>query len=275
MTDVEASDPGQREETRWNIVTRGLTKDFDGLRAVDSLNLQVAAGEFFGFIGPNGAGKTTTINLLCGLMRRTSGWVQVAGFDPQGHPTQVKARIGVLQDEPSLYDELSAMEFLQFVGGMRGLSNEESVARAQRLISFLDLSEAGRQPMGEFSAGMRRKMGLAAALMHRPEVLLLDEPFNGIDPLSSRQIKDLLLELTQRGATVFFSSHVLEVTERLCTRVGIIHQGRLVACDSPAGLRRSVGLGEEASLEDVFVRMVGGGEREQDLGWLLERAPGG
>jgi len=259
--------------SEWNILTSGLTKEYDGLRAVDSLDLRVAPGEFFGFIGPNGAGKTTTINLLCGLLRPTTGSAQVAGFDVQRQPTEVKARIGVLQDEPALYEELRGSEFLEFVGGMRGLQAEEASQRSQRLLSFLDLSEASGQSLGEYSAGMRKKIALAAALMHRPQVLLLDEPFNGIDPVSSRVIKDLLLELTQRGVTVFFSSHVLEVTERLCTRVGIIHRGRLVACDSPAALRASLALDEEASLEDVFLRVVGATKGEEDLGWLLEGAP--
>ena len=253
----------------WNILTRGLTKEYDGVRAVDGLDLQVARGEFFGFIGPNGAGKTTTIGLLCGLLRPTAGMARVAGFDPQREAIEVKARIGVLQDQPALYDELSGREFLEFVGGMRGLSREETRLRASRLLSFLDLSEAGWQPIGEYSAGMRRKIGLAAALMHRPQVLLLDEPFNGIDPVTARPIKDLLVALTKGGVTVFFSSHVLEVTERLCSRVGIIHHGRLLACDTPQALRERAGLGEEASLEDVFLRMVGASREEGSLEWLL------
>jgi ABC-2 type transport system ATP-binding protein len=270
---VEESGSGAAQAGNWNIVTSGLSKEFDGLRAVDRVDLRVAAGEFFGFIGPNGAGKTTTINLLCGLLRPTQGSAQVAGFDPQREPAEVKARIGVLQEEPAVYEELTGAEFLQFVGGMRGLTREEADERAQRLLAFLLLTEAEGQPIGEYSAGMRKKIGLAAALMHRPQVLLLDEPFNGVDPISSRSIKDLLLDLTRRGATVFFSSHVLEVTERLCSRVAIIHKGRLVACDSPEGLRAGVGLGEEASLEDVFLRVVGGGQARQDLDWLLEGEP--
>jgi len=258
----------------FNIEAEDLSKDFGEVSAVKRLNLRIAPGEFFGFIGPNGAGKTTTISMLAGLLSPTSGRVRIAGYEVEREPLAVKAQVGLLQDEPSLYGDLSGLEFVEFCGRMHGLSREEARARGQQLLGLLAMEEEATKLIESYSSGMRKKVGLAAALIHGPRVLLLDEPFNGIDPVTARVVKDLLRSLTANGVTVFFSSHVLEVAEKLCTRVGIIHQGRLLACDAPEALKESLGLEAGATLEDVFLKMVGAGPPLSHLPWLLGRESG-
>jgi len=251
-----------------SIFARGLTKRFGALTAVDGISLEVAEGEFFGFLGPNGAGKSTTIKMLCGLLRPTAGEIRVAGFDLARQPLEVKRRIGVLSEEPALYERLTAREYLMFAGQMYGLTLAEARRRAHDLLDLMELSETDKKLIVDYSMGMKKKTALAAALIHRPRVLFLDEPFNGIDAVSVRAIRNVLQTLRERGTTIFFSSHVLEVVERLCTRVAIIHRGRIVGEGTLAELREKAKAGGDSTLEDIFLRLVEARDSEDNLSWL-------
>ncbi len=251
------------------IRTEGLTRRFGDRTAVDGLDLSVAAGEFFGFLGPNGAGKYTTIRLLSGLLRPTSGRALIAGFDAARDPVEVKSRIGVLTEEGATYERLTGRELLVFTGRMHGLGRPESEKRAGDLLRLMDLrtDDAGRM-LVDYSLGMRKKVLLACALIHRPQVLFLDEPFGGIDAVSAHALREVLRRLAERGVTIFFCSHVLEVVERLCSRLAIIHEGRLRAQGTVDEIRAATGHSPDAPLHDVFVDLVGGPADTGGLEWL-------
>jgi ABC-2 type transport system ATP-binding protein len=237
----------------------GLTKDFDRKRAVDGLDLIVHEGEFFGFLGPNGAGKSTTIKMLSGLMRPTAGMARVQGVDVETDALRVKALIGVLPEEAALYDRLTPLEHLRFVGRLHGLSQEDLERRSGELLDLLEIEDADRRKMViDFSMGMKKKVSLACALIHGPRLLFLDEPFNGIDAVTVRAIRELLQAAVSRGVTIFFSSHILDLVQKLCTRVGVIVQGRLRVLGTIDEIRGQAGAGPEATLEDVFVTLAGG-----------------
>lgn len=240
------------------IETQGLTKRFGEKAAVESLSFQVQGGEIFGFLGPNGAGKTTTIKMLVGLLRPTSGLVKVAGYNVQQQPLQAKAATGYIPDEPNLYPKLTARELLRFVGDLYGLERDQVERRSDELLRLFDLVSAGDDVIDSYSHGMRQKTALAAGLLHDPKVLVLDEPTVGLDPKSARLIKDILRQIADRGAAVFLSTHILEIAERMCDRIGIINQGRLIAVGTMDELR-SMGKGE-SSLEDIFLDLTGGAE---------------
>jgi len=253
------------------IVTRDLVRVFGQKRAVDNLNLTVRRGEFFGFLGPNGAGKSTTIKMMVGLLRPTSGSVWVGGVDVWKEPLQARSLMGVLPEYLNTYERLSGREFLIFAGHMYGVPNADIQRRAEELLQVLTLADDADKLIVDYSVGMRKKTALAAALIHRPQVLFLDEPFEGIDPVSSRVIRDILHDLTQRGTTIFFSSHIMEVVERLCTRVGIINQGILVAEGTLQELReRASGEDKDATLEDIFLNVIGARNEVHNLSWLEE-----
>lgn len=247
-----------------------LTRHFQEKVAVDRLSLSVAEGEFFGFLGPNGAGKSTTINMLVGLLRPTSGSARIGGVDIWREPLVAKRLIGVLPEGLNLYQRLSAREFVRFVGTMYGLPQTAVIQRTEELLSLFDLQSDADKFIIDYSHGMRKKTALAAALIHGPRVLFLDEPFEGVDAISGRIIREVLQQLRQTGTTIFFSSHILEVVERLCTRVGVIANGRLVAEGTISELRNQAQRGE-ATLEELFLRAVGaegGDNRERTLSWL-------
>jgi ABC-2 type transport system ATP-binding protein len=251
------------------IVTRDLVRVFGQKKAVDNLNLTVRRGEFFGFLGPNGAGKSTTIKMMVGLLRPTSGSVWVGGVDVWKEPLQVRSLMGVLPEYLNIYERLSGREFLVFAAHMYGVPNADIQRRAEELLQVLTLADDADKLIVDYSVGMRKKTALAAALIHRPQVLFLDEPFEGIDPVSSRVIRDILHDLTQRGTTIFFSSHIMEVVERLCTRVGIINQGILVAEGTLQELReRASGEDKDATLEDIFLNVIGARNEVHNLSWL-------
>lgn len=251
-------------ETSPAIEIRGLRKVYGAKAAVDGLTLTVERGCFFGFLGPNGAGKTTTIRMLMGLAPPTEGRIRILGREMPDEALEIKARIGLVPDESLLFDHLTGLEFVEFVGRMYGLGRELSKRRAGELMELFELDTAGRKVIAEYSKGMRKRVAMAAALIHRPELFLLDEPFEGVDAVGARLMKDILLEQVRQGATIFLTSHVLEVVERLCDRVAIIHQGRLIVEGSMEDLRA----GEE-TLEDLFVRVVGGPARAAEaLDWL-------
>ncbi|MDQ2885060.1 MAG: ABC transporter ATP-binding protein [Chloroflexota bacterium] len=251
------------------VVTRDLVRVFGQKAAVNHLNLTVRAGEFFGFLGPNGAGKSTTIKMLTGLLRPSSGDVWVSGIDVWRDSLQARARMGVLPEYLNLYERLSGREFVTFAGHMYGVADADVRKRSEELMQVLDLTGDADKLIVDYSVGMRKKIALAAAIIHRPRVLFLDEPFEGIDPVSSRVIRDILHDLTQRGTTVFFSSHIMEVVEHLATRVGIINQGVLVAEGTIQELRqRASGDDKDASLEDIFLNVIGARNENHNLSWL-------
>lgn len=239
------------------IDAEGLTKSFGDRAAVQSLDLQVHAGEIFGFLGPNGAGKTTTIRMLTGLLKPTSGDATVAGFNVGDRPIEVKRRIGYLADPPFLYEQLTGWEFLEFIAELYGVSFAGVSQRARRMLELLALDDRIGELIEGYSHGMRQKLALVGTLLHDPQVLFLDEPTAGLDPRSARAVKDLLVELARRGRTVFLSTHILEIAQHMCHRIGIINQGELIAVGTLEQLREQARAGE-ASLEDLFLELTGG-----------------
>ncbi|QBD79287.1 ABC transporter ATP-binding protein [Ktedonosporobacter rubrisoli] len=257
------------QEVAYAIVTHNLVRTFGQKVAVQNLNLAVRPGEFFGFLGPNGAGKSTTIKMMVGLLRPTSGSVQVGGVDVWKDSQQARALMGVLPEHLNLYERLSGREFITFAGHMYGVADSDVHKRTEELLQVLDLRNDADKLIVDYSVGMRKKVALAAAILHRPQVLFLDEPFEGIDPVSSRVVRDILHDLTRRGTTIFFSSHIMEVVERLCTRVGIINQGMLVAEGTLQELReRAQGEDKDATLEEIFLHAIGVQNENHNLSWL-------
>jgi ABC-2 type transport system ATP-binding protein len=253
------------------IEALGLTRHFGQKTAVANLDLAVDEGEFFGFLGPNGAGKSTTINMLVGLLRPSAGQARINGIDIWQNPLPAKRLLGVLPEGLNLYQRLSANEFVRFVGSMYDIPAPEVESRAAELIDLFDLTEDADKLIIDYSHGMRKKTALAAALIHAPRVLFLDEPFEGIDAITGRIIRDVLQQLRGQGTTIFFSSHILEVVERLCTRVGVIADGRLVASGTISELRERAETGAGTTLEDIFLKAVGATadiENSGKLSWL-------
>lgn len=256
------------------IETFDLTRTFGAQVAVDRLSLRVPEGSFYGFLGPNGAGKSTTINILTGLLAPTSGRATVLGFDVARQDLEVKRRIGVVPDGLHLFERLNGEEHLRFVGEIHGLAPAEARRRAHELLEAMDLTASARKQVSGYSHGMRKKLALSCALIHEPRVLFLDEPFEGVDAIATSELRELLRRLvSHRRVTVFLTSHVLEVVERLCTHVGIIAKGRVVADGSLAELRRGDG-GVTHTLEELFLARVGGqrGDAHAGLGWLTGAA---
>ncbi len=245
-------------ETRPLIETHHLVKHYGDKVAVNDASFQVYGGEIFGFLGPNGAGKTTTIKMIVGLLQPTAGSVKVAGYDVQRQPLQAKAASGYVPDTPHLYPKLSARELLRFVGDLYEMKRESIERRIEELLRLFDLTEASDDLIDSYSHGMRQKTALAAALMHDPKVLVLDEPTVGLDPKSARLIKDILRQMADRGAAVFLSTHILEIAERMCDRIGIINKGEVIAIGTMSELR-ALGQGQ-TSLEDIFLSLTGGAE---------------
>jgi ABC-2 type transport system ATP-binding protein len=249
------------------VETQGLTRDFGGVRAVAGVDLAVPAGSFYGFLGPNGAGKSTTIKCLTGLLHPSSGTMKILGVDPIADPVAVKRRIGVVPEDLALFDRLTAEETLTFVARIHGIDEATASRRSSDLLGLMDLKPARHTLVVDFSHGMRKKLSLAAALLPGPRLLFLDEPFEGIDAVASRQIKDLLQSFVSRGGTIFLTSHILEIVERLSTHLGVIVKGRLVAQGPIAELRGSRGQGR--TLEELFIDLVGGDAKPQaSLDWI-------
>jgi len=244
------------------ILVRGLRKYYGTKPAVDGVDLEVPRGSFFGFLGPNGAGKSTTIRILTGLIPYDSGSVELLGYRLPEQDLEIKRRIGLVPDESLLFDRLTGVEFLEFVGRMYGLARPVAIERAHGLMDLFQLL-ADRKMIAEYSKGMRKRVAMAASLIHHPELFLMDEPFEGVDAVGARLMKDILMDQVRRGATIFLTTHVLEVVERLCDRVAIINDGKIAVCRSMAELREA---GE--SLEDAFVRIVGAEHQMERLDWL-------
>jgi ABC-2 type transport system ATP-binding protein len=250
------------------IVVEGLTRVFRRQTAVDHVSFRVARGRFFGFLGPNGAGKSTTIRMLTGLLRPSAGDAWIEGANLRGDLLALKRKIGVLTEELPLYERLTGEEHLLFAARMHGLAESEGRRRAQELLDFLSLADERGKLVVDYSQGMRKKLALACALVHGPAVLFLDEPLNGIDPVSGRVVTDLLRRLTARGVTLFFTTHVLDVAERLCDEVAVIDRGRIVAQGTLAEIRAQRELSGSATLEEVFLKLVAADVRREDLSWI-------
>jgi ABC-2 type transport system ATP-binding protein len=264
------------------ISTQGLTRRFGDVAAVEDVNLRVAPGQFFGFLGPNGAGKSTTIKMLTGLLAPTSGKIEILGLDLDAHPVEVKRQIGVVPEGMALFGRLTGGEFLSFAGRMYGLDRHTAAQRSAELLDFMQLADQPKKLVTDYSHGMQKKLAMAAAVIHAPKILFLDEPFEGVDAIAAGTLKSMLQGMITRGATIFLTSHVLEIVERLCSHVAIIHQGHLVAQGSLEELRAGVQAqgaaalggdgvpsGEKLTLEEIFLRIVGGTRRnEQELSWL-------
>jgi ABC-2 type transport system ATP-binding protein len=269
------------------IATEHLTRTFGQLVAVQDVNLRVAAGQFFGFLGPNGAGKSTTIKMLTGLLAPTAGRMEILGVDLAANPVEVKRQIGVVPEGMALFGRLTGAEYLNFVGRMYGLDRATAAKRSAELLDFMQLTDQPKTLVTDYSHGMQKKLALAAAVIHGPKILFLDEPFEGVDAIASGTLKGMLQRMISRGATIFLTSHVLEIVERLCSHVAIIHRGQLVAQGSIEELRAGVKAqsaaalvpgetpdghgspGEKLTLEDIFLRIVGGARlADQELSWL-------
>jgi ABC-2 type transport system ATP-binding protein len=270
------------------ISTEHLTRRFGDLLAVDDVNLRVASGEFFGFLGPNGAGKSTTIKMLTGLLAPSAGRIEILGLGLAENPVEVKRQIGVVPEGMALFGRLTGAEYLNFAGRMYGLDRQTAAKRASELLDFMQLADQPRTLITDYSHGMQKKLALAAAVIHNPKILFLDEPFEGVDAIASGTLKAMLQRMIAHGATIFLTSHVLEIVERLCSHVAIIHRGKLVAQGSLEELRAGVEAqaagalvanatpsgavmpsGEKLTLEQIFLRIVGGAPAsEQELSWL-------
>src|SRR5579884_2773820 len=244
------------------IEVRDLRKIYGDKAAVDGLSFSVPRGCFFGFLGPNGAGKTTTIKMLMGLAPASSGSIELLGLPMPERALEIKQQIGLVPDESLLFDYLTGGEFIEFVGRLYGLDRGVARRRAGELMELFELTDSRRKLINEYSKGMRKRVAMAAALIHRPQLYLMDEPFEGVDAMGARLMKDILLEQVRHGATIFLTSHVLEVVERLCDRVAIIQSGKLLLEGSMEELRGG------ATLEDAFVRAVGATKSVETLDWL-------
>ncbi|MGW8486721.1 ABC transporter ATP-binding protein [Streptomyces sp. NPDC055886] len=256
---------GGAHEVRPAVRVQGLWKRFGEQVAVAGIDLELPAGKFIGLVGPNGAGKTTTLSMVTGLLRPDMGKIEVAGHDVWTDPVEVKSRIGVLPEGLRLFERLSGRELLAYNGRLRGLPGDEVDKRATQVLDVLDLAGAQHKLVVDYSTGMRKKIGLAAALLHNPEVLFLDEPFEGVDPVSAQTIRGVLERYTRSGATVVFSSHVMELVESLCDWVAVMAAGRIKAQGTLAEVR-----GDAPSLQNAFLELVGAGGREagDSLDWL-------
>ena len=241
------------------VITSGLTRRFGDFTAVQDVNLSVAPGQFFGFLGPNGAGKSTTIKMLTGLLAPTSGTIQILGMDATTSALEVKRQIGVVPEGLALFGRLTGAEYLKFVGQMYGLDKALTQQRTTELLEFMSLANEPKKLITDYSHGMQKKLALAAAVIHGPKILFLDEPFEGVDAIAAGTLKTMLQGMIARGATIFLTSHVLEIVERLCTHIAIVDKGRLITVGSLDDLRAGVqtASGERATLEEIFIQVVG------------------
>ena len=249
------------------IETHGLRKAYGDFTAVDGIDLVVPRGSFYGFLGPNGAGKSTTIKCLTGLLRPTGGTFTLLDLNPLVDQIKVKRQVGVVPEDLALFDRLTGAETLSFVAQVHGIDRVEARERSRELLALMDLTKAANDLVADYSHGMRKKIALSAALLPAPRLLFLDEPLEGIDAIASRQIKDLLSAYVRGGGTVFLTTHILEIVERLCNHIGIIHKGRLVAQGSMAELRAGGTTGQ--SLEERFMDIIGASKTSSlAIDWL-------
>jgi len=233
-----------------------LTKRYGTFTAVDAIDLSVPSGELFGFLGPNGAGKTTTLRMIAGILRPTAGRITIGGIDLLQQPNEAKARLGFIPDRPFIYEKLTGMEFLRFVAGLYGQEGAQVEHRGRELLALFDLEDWRDEMVESYSHGMRQKLIISSAFVHRPDVIVVDEPMVGLDPKAARTLKDLFREYVRRGHTIMMSTHTLEVAQSLCDRIGIIQRGKIRACGTMDDLRRHAASGTEG-LEEIFLRLTG------------------
>jgi ABC-2 type transport system ATP-binding protein len=245
-----------------------LTKRYGRFTAVDNINLVVPNGELFGFLGPNGAGKTTTFRMIAGILRPTSGTVEIGGIDVLRHPLEAKARLGFIPDRPFVYDKLTGAEFLRFAAALYGQQGPVVERRIDELLELFELSRWKNELTESYSHGMRQKLIISGALVHRPEVIVVDEPMVGLDPKSARLLKDLFRQFVDRGGTVLMSTHTLEVAEAMCDRIAIVHGGKIVAHGTMAEVQEQTS-SEDMGLEELFLKLTGG-MRDQQLDTILD-----
>jgi len=260
VTDIQSSVltlPARAGRPGDMLELRGVRKQYGGFAAVRGIDLTVRRGEIFGFLGPNGAGKTTTIRMAAGVLRPTAGTVLIGGDDLEREPASAKARVGYIPDRPFLYEKLSGGEFLRFVAGLWGRNGSDVEARADRLLELFQLAPWKDELIESYSHGMRQKLLISSALIHQPELIVVDEPMVGLDPRSARLLKDLFRTFTEHGGTVFLSTHTLEVAEALCDRIAIISAGEIIALGSMDELRAQAHAGG-AHLEEIFLKVTGG-----------------
>ncbi len=238
------------------IKLTNLTKRYGGFTAVNAIDLEVPRGELFGFLGPNGAGKTTTLRMIAGILRPTSGTVQVGGVDITADPIAAKAKLGFIPDRPFIYEKLTGAEFLRFVAGLYEQDGPQVEHRARELMALFDLEEWQHELVESYSHGMRQKLIISSAFVHRPEVIVVDEPMVGLDPKAARILKDLFREYTRRGHTIMMSTHTLEVAEAMCDRIAIIQGGVIRACGTMTELRANAEAGA-TGLEEIFLKLTG------------------
>ena len=237
------------------IELKDLTKRYSDIMAVDNINLFIPKGEIFGFIGPNGAGKTTTINMLGGILAPTSGTVAICGIDMEENPEKAKSKIGFIPDRPYLYEKLTGMEFLRFTADLYGVDEDAFLGKAREKLEMFSLTGWSDELIESYSHGMKQRLVMAAALLHDPEVIIVDEPMVGLDPVAINLVKNLFQRLAKQGVTVFMSTHTLKVAEDICDRIGVIHKGSLIALGTTEDLKRDAHAAE-ADLEQVFIRLT-------------------
>lgn len=253
------------------IETFGLTKKFGSVRALTDLNLRVMPGEIYGLLGPNGAGKTTAIKTILGLLEPTSGWLKIAGFSPTKNSIEVKSKIGYVAENPIVYDSLSPRDFLEFVASIRKLNQAKTNATIAHLANAFDMTQYFDSPIATLSHGMKQKVALIASFIHQPPILLFDEALNGLDAKSSRIVKDLVSFQAQKGGAVLFSTHIMEVAEKICNRIGVIHQGKVIAEGTLEQLRGKTG-GNDGTLEEVFLKLTHEEAEVADTSKMLREA---
>lgn len=244
------------------IELKNLTKKYGSLTAVNNLNLEIENGEIFGFLGPNGAGKTTTIKLLSGLLKPTSGTAKILGFDIQVNPIEAKSYIGLIPDDPNIYEKLTGREFLRFMGNIFKVENTVIVKKTTELLKIFDLQDRADELIQVYSHGMKQKIAIAGALIHSPKIIIFDEPTIGLDPKSARTIKDILKYRAESGDCIFMSTHILEIAERMCDRIGIINNGNLIAVGNMDELRHLSKSGKY-NLEEIFLELTNAEENSE------------
>jgi ABC-2 type transport system ATP-binding protein len=256
----------QPQEKTPAIKFENLTRRFGNFIAVNNINLEIPKGSFFGFLGPNGAGKSTTINMLIGLLKPTKGKIFVNGRDFEKRPIEVKKMLGIVPEHLNLYERLKSREYLNFSAVMYGLNRRDAISRTEELLNLLEIN--GDKYVSELSTGMKKKISLGAAIIHKPNILILDEPFISVDAISAKKIKDILTGMISKGVTIFMTSHVMEVTERLCSHVAIIHNGQILTNGTIGDLLQSRDENVNHTLEEVFVHIIGADDKKGELSWL-------